>query len=82
MTIQELVNLLNKLNMPNAVIDIASDEEGNSFGDISPSVSEGKLKDGRPVISLYPENSELPEDRYDYTEQELKDYYSGKTSNE
>jgi hypothetical protein len=64
MKVKELIKMLKTLDQ-NAVIDIASDEEGNSFGDIGEGVAEGILNaTGERVYSLYPENSELPEERY------------------
>ena len=62
MKIKELIQILKKLP-PDAVIDIASDEEGNSFGDID-QITEGKLKNGKTVFTLYPLNTQLYEDRY------------------
>lgn len=86
MLVRELITVLKQLNSPDSVIDMASDEEGNSFGDVSEALSEGFLKDGRKVFSLYPENMELPEERYGddpaLVEKELKDYYSGKSAEE
>ena len=64
MKVKELIKMLKSLDQ-NAVIDIASDEEGNSFGDIGEGVAEGVLKStGQKVYSLYPESDELPEERY------------------
>lgn len=63
MRVCELKKMLEGLDQT-AVIDIASDEEGNSFGDISTEVSEGELLDGQKAYSLYPRNNELPEERY------------------
>jgi len=69
MLVKELIKLLKTLPQ-NAIIDIASDEEGNSFGDISPDYASGFLKDnitnnkGKKVFSLYPQNSQTPEERY------------------
>ena len=63
MIVKDLIKLLKTLDQE-AVIDMSSDEEGNSFGDISDSLSKWKLKDGRKVYSLYPINSNLPELRY------------------
>lgn len=66
MTVKQLINLLKTLDQ-DAIIDIASDEEGNSFGDISDSVAEGTLvKNGKKAYSLYPESTEQPEERYNY----------------
>ena len=64
MKVKELIEILKKLEDQEAVIDIASDEEGNSFGDIDEELAQGKLKDGGFAYSLYPKNSELPENRY------------------
>ena len=64
MKVKELQKLLKTLD-PNAVIDVSSDEEGNSFGDIEDNVAEGILKaTGEKVFSLYPISNELPEERY------------------
>lgn len=69
MIVKELIKLLKKLD-PDAVIDMASDEEGNNFGDISSDFAEGYLKDkdtnnkGNRVYSLYPESCEMPEERF------------------
>ncbi len=63
MIVKDLIKLLKTLDQE-AVIDMSSDEEGNSFGDISDSLAEWRLKDGRKVYSLYPTNSDLPELRY------------------
>ena len=64
MKVKELMIMLCELDM-NAVIDIAQDEEGNAFGDISTGVSEGKLKrNGEKVYSIYPSSSEMPEEGY------------------
>lgn len=65
MKVKELIKILQKLEDQEAIIDMASDEEGNSFGDISAELAEGKLKDGRFAYSLYPESEELPEERYE-----------------
>ena len=63
MTVKKLIKLLKTLN-PNAEIDMASDEEGNSYGDISDVLGEGKRINGKNSYTLYPENSEMAEDRY------------------
>ena len=64
MKVKELITMLKPLDQ-NAVIDIASDEEGNSFGDIGEGVAEGTLAaTGEKAYSLYPENSEDPIERY------------------
>lgn len=64
MKVKELVAILKNLDQE-AIIDIASDEEGNSFGDMSKEFSEGTLaKTKQKVYSFYPENNELPEERY------------------
>ena len=64
MTVRELRKLLFDLKDQEAIIDMASDEEGNSYGDIDDSVVEVVYKNGTRVYSLYPINSQLPEDRY------------------
>ena len=63
MKVKELIKLLKTLDR-DAVIDMSTDEEGNSYGDIVGQVSEGVLKSGEKVYSLMPSNSEMPEDRY------------------
>lgn len=64
MTVKELKVLLDSMQDDDAIIDIASDEEGNSMGDISKAFAEGNLKTGEHVFTLYPENSFMPEERY------------------
>jgi len=64
MRVKELIKLLVDLDDLDAVIDMSIDEEGNSFGDIDKGVSIGKLFNGEKVYTLYPSNSEMPEDRY------------------
>ena len=63
MKVKQLIAILKKLN-PEAIIDIASDEEGNSFGDISRDIGDGFLVTGEGAYSLYPKNSRSPEERY------------------
>ena len=63
MKVKELIGMLNTLEL-DATIDMSSDEEGNSYGDISNGYAEGKLFNGEKVYTLYPKNSEMPEDRY------------------
>jgi len=63
MKVKQLIAILKKLN-PEAIIDIASDEEGNSFGDISRDIGDGFLVTGERAYSLYPKNSQSPEERY------------------
>lgn len=84
MTVQELIKVLEDLKDPGAVIDMASDEEGNSFGDIGEGLAEGYLKDGRKAYTLYPDFLEEPTERYDTRseEEKLKDYYGGKSTEE
>ena len=43
---------------------MSSDEEGNCYGDISEGVAVGKLFNGETVYTLYPDNAQMPEDRY------------------
>jgi hypothetical protein len=64
MKVKELRKFLATLPDQDAIIDISSDEEGNSFGDIDTDIAESKLKDGRRAYSLYPITNEMPEDRY------------------
>ena len=63
MKVKELIGMLNTLEL-DATIDMSSDEEVNSYGDISNGYAEGKLFNGEKVYTLYPKNSEMPEDRY------------------
>jgi hypothetical protein len=63
MKVKELIAILNTLDS-DAVIDMSSDEEGNSYGDVSNGYAVGKLFNGEKVYTLYPSNSEMPEDRY------------------
>jgi len=66
MTIKQLIEILNNIDNPHAIIDMASDEEGNSYGDISKKLEEGILKEtGQKVYSLKPINTMLPEERYE-----------------
>ena len=71
MKVGTLIHRLKSLNDDNAYIDISSDPEGNSFGDIADfkyenyAIFEGKFKDGKKVYSLMPRDSEQPENRYD-----------------
>jgi hypothetical protein len=70
MKVGTLINRLKSLKDDNAYIDISSDPEGNSFGDIADfkyenyAIFEGKFKDGKKVYSLMPRDSEQPENRY------------------
>lgn len=63
MTVKELIKILKGLN-PNYEIDMASDEEGNSFGDIDNMFTKGKRQDKKISYSLYPINQECYENRY------------------
>ena len=63
MLVKELIEILSSLD-ENAVIDMASDEEGNNFGDIDQGVAEGELLTGEKVYTLYPLNCEMCQDRY------------------
>ena len=66
MKVKELIKMLKTLDQ-NAVVDLASDEEGNFFGDVGEGVAEGTLKKtGEKVYSIYPEDSQLPEERYKF----------------
>lgn len=57
--------MLEDLNNPEAIVDMASDEEGNSFGDIGEGVAEGELQStGETVYTLYPETCEDGLERY------------------
>jgi hypothetical protein len=64
MKVKELIKLLVGMDDLDAVIDMSSDSEGNSYGDITEGYAEGKLFNGEKVYTLYPSNSEMPEDRY------------------
>ena len=63
MTAAELMGYLMHFE-PDSIVDISSDEEGNSYGDIAPSFAEGQLLDGRKVYALYPLNCQEPLERY------------------
>ena len=64
MKVKELIKLLKTFD-PDALVDMASDEEGNSFGDVSNWVAEGNLKEGgEKVYTLYPLNCYDGMDRY------------------
>lgn len=63
MMVKELIKILKTLDK-NAIIDMASDEEGNSFGDISDSLAEGTIG-GIKCYTLYPENNIDSSERYD-----------------
>lgn len=65
MKVKELIKLLKTLDQE-AIVDIASDEEGNSFGDIDNAIGEGTLVSGKKAYSLYPINQEMPENRYSF----------------
>lgn len=65
MKVKELIKILEKLEQ-DAIIDISSDEEGNSFGDISDELASGTLLNGKKAYSLYPLSNELPEERYNF----------------
>ena len=70
MKVGTLINRLMSLN-PEDYVDISSDPEGNSFGDIADfkyenyAIFESKFKDGKKVYSLIPRDNEQPEDRYE-----------------
>ena len=64
MKVKELIKLLVDLDDLDATIDMSSDEEGNSYSDISNGYAQGQLFNGENVYTLYPMNSEMPEDRY------------------
>tara|TARA_R100000656_G_scaffold77278_1_gene56978 strand:+ start:1187 stop:1414 length:228 start_codon:yes stop_codon:yes gene_type:complete len=67
MLVKDLITQLIHLDNLDARIDMASDEEGNSFGDIDRAIGRAKDKDTKSrVYILYPANSELSEDRYHY----------------
>ena len=65
MKVKELIKMLKELN-PEYEIDMSSDEEGNNYGDIDTAISESTKKDGTPIYSLYPMNSQLPEEKFDF----------------
>lgn len=54
MNVKQLIELLQKED-PNTIILIASDEEGNSFGDIANDFSEHEYN-GEKVLAIYPKN--------------------------
>ena len=63
MKIKELLKIL-EVMPPDAIVDIACDEEGNAFGPVSNRIERAILKTGEKVIILYPNSSELAEERY------------------
>jgi len=66
MKVKNLIKILKTLEQE-AIIDIATDEEGNCFGNISHGITEGTLKStGKKVYTIYPESIEIAEDRYQY----------------
>jgi|10_taG_2_1085330.scaffolds.fasta_scaffold74353_3 hypothetical protein len=69
-TVGELRRMLRTLPK-DAIIDLACDEEGNSFGDIATLENKtvlwcfgGKLKTGQKVYSMFPINESMMEERY------------------
>ena len=65
MKVKHLIEILKGLEQE-ALIDLALDEEGNAFGDISDILGEEVLLNGEMAYVLYPENQELPEDRCEF----------------
>ena len=66
MLVKELIVMLLELEL-DATINMSTDEEGNSYGDIDKSVAEGKLqRDGQRVYSLYPIDSQCPSEIFIY----------------
>lgn len=66
MKVKELIKMLKTLDQ-NAVIDMSTDEEGNSFGDIDEELGEDILEStGEKAYTLFPYTCEMPEDRYKY----------------
>lgn len=69
MKVKELIKLLKTLDQ-DATIDMSSDEEGNTFGDIDTGLGDGFLLDhftgtkGGRVYTLYPVSSQDPSERY------------------
>lgn len=64
MKVKQLAKLLKELDQ-DAVIDLSSDEEGNSYGDIGEGFAEGILEEtGEKVYTIYPEGMEDPISRY------------------
>jgi len=67
MLVKDLITELIHLDNLDARIDMASDEEGNSFGEIDRGIGRAQDKETKSrVYILYPANSELSEDRYYY----------------
>jgi hypothetical protein len=65
MKIKQLIQILTDLNDPEALLEMASDEEGNSFGEISTTIGTEILKENnQKVYTLYPINQEQPENKY------------------
>lgn len=70
MTVKQLIERL-KLLPQDAIVDMASDEEGNSFSDIGEGFAEAILakghgkNSGKKVFTLYPEGQEDGTERYE-----------------
>lgn len=70
MKVKQLIKVLEDLDQ-NAIIKIASDEEGNSYGDMTGEVGGGIIKETKEkCYMLYPSNCQLPEELFDYDEEE------------
>lgn len=63
MTVQDFIEILQTLE-EDAVVEIASDEEGNEIGDVDTAPAEGELSDGRKTYTFYPINAVPAEERY------------------
>ena len=63
MTIRQLKKILSDFR-EDTIVDMACDEEGNYYGDISDGISVAKLKNGKSVITLYPQTMEMGNERY------------------
>jgi len=78
MTVRELIKELIHLHNLDAEINIASDDEGNSYGDIDRNIARMQDKDTKNrVYVLYPKNSMLPEDKYYYNFRQTIDLERG-----
>jgi hypothetical protein len=64
MTVRQLRQLLFKLEDQEAIISLASDEEGNSYGDVDTDIAESTNVNGKKEYSLYPTNAQMAEDRF------------------
>jgi hypothetical protein len=63
--VMDLIKLFIKENVGmEDIVMLASDEEGNGYGNMQPEIFKAELKDGRPAIILFP-----------YAEAEYEEYF-------